>query len=145
MYGINLHDIVRPIITGIHPDEEVVIYKSNGQVNIKGIITPIYLKPVTVQAQVQHINNTTLVNSDKINESDSTKNFYLYANNVMPTAGLIRQLHRGGDIIKRMDDTFWLIYATPEEFSLNGWVCVQASLQTIAPDFSASPWYGGNI
>lgn len=52
MYGINLHNIVQHIIAGIHHDKEIIIYKSNGQINIKGIIVPIYLTPIK---QVQHI------------------------------------------------------------------------------------------
>lgn len=145
MLGLNLHAITRPIITYVHPDEIVTIYFANGQINQNGIITPIYNEPIDVPAQVQNVGEAVLFHSGKVGESNTTRNFYLYANGDIPPAGLIRQLHRGGDFIKRFDDTFWLIYATPEEFSVNTqWVCVRGTLQTIPPDFSASPWFEQN-
>lgn len=146
MSGLNLHSLVRSMIPFVNPDEIVTIYHSKRQTNNKGKIIPIYEPPVTVQAQVQRVGDATLYHSDKVGQNDITKNFYLIANSVLPPYGLIRQLARGGDILKREDNTFWLVVAVVEDFtSTSGWVCVRGSIQVNQPNFSASPWYTGSL
>ncbi|MEG2172372.1 MAG: hypothetical protein RRY29_03830 [Desulfovibrionaceae bacterium] len=144
MMGLNLHGLVHPVIALVHPDETITMYQSMGQRNIKGKITPIYAAPQTVMAQVQAVGDAALAHADRVGQNDITRHFYLHATAQRPPAGVVRPLARGGDIFQRAQEhggTWWLIIATPEEFSRVGWVCVRCSLQAIAPDFTASDWY----
>lgn len=141
MMGLNLHGMVRPIVAAVHPDESVTLYQSAGQRNVKGEIMPVYAASQTVTAQVQNVGDAALSHADKVGQNDVTRHFYLFATAQRPSAGVVRPLARGGDILQRADNTWWLVVAVPEDFSQVGWVCVRCCLQVIAPDFSTSAWY----
>ena len=53
MRGINVHGLIRGVITSIHDDEDVTLYRSAGQTNEDGLVRPLWAEPVTVRAQVQ--------------------------------------------------------------------------------------------
>lgn len=141
MMGLNLHAIAHPMVTAIHPDETVTLYQSQGQINVAGKITPIYLPPQEVQAQVQTASDAALYHADRVGQNDVTRNMYLFANPYTPPAGVVRPMARGGDIIQRANGTWWQVVSVPEDFSGVEWVMVRCSLQVKAPDFSASSWW----
>lgn len=141
MMGLNLHSLVSPLVAVVHPEEEVTLYQSTGQENVHGTIKPKYAAPQQVRAQVQSVGDAALSHADKVGQNDVTRHFYLFASPRNAPAGVVRPLARGGDMIQRKNTTWWLITATPEEFSRAGWVCVRGTLQVKAPDFSASDWW----
>ena len=141
MMGLNLHAIVHPMVTVIHPDETVTLYQAQGQTNVAGKITPVYLPPQPILAQVQTASDAALYHADRVGQNDVTRNMYLFANSDTPPAGVVRPMARGGDIIQRANGTWWLVVAVPEDFSGVEWVMARCSLQVKAPDFSASPWW----
>lgn len=153
MTGLNLHALARDLIQSVHPEEKVTLYQSVGQINVKGVITPKYAPGQTVLAQVQSVGDAKLYHTDRVGQNDITRHFYLFANPALPPAGIVRPLARGGDIIRRAsgslcasDCTWWQVVSVPEDFSAgSGWVLVLASLQTIAPDFSASDWFAPEL
>lgn len=144
--GLNLHALARPFIGAVHPEEEVTLYQSVGQVNELGVIKPKYAAPKILRAQVQSVGDAALSHADKVGQNDVTRHFYLFATPGNAPAGVVRPLARGGDMIQRCPEhgnTWWLVTATPEEFSRAGWVCVRGTLQVKAPDFSVSDWLEG--
>lgn len=139
MIGINLHALARTMIAAVHPEEEVTMYQSAGQVNVLGQIKPLYAAPKVVMAQVQSVGDAALAHADKVGQNDITRHMYLHADAANPPAGLVRPLAKGGDMIQRGDGTWWLVTATPEDFSSVGWVLVRVTLQVKAPDIEVTP------
>ena len=142
--GINLHNIANSVISGIHPNrDEATLYQSIGQTySPSGEVKAVYAEGVTVYAQFQSESPTTLFHADKVGQENISRKVYInsppdFAHRI---ASLARPLSRNGDFIKLKDDTYWLIDSVIEDFSLSGWVCVRATLQTVAPDFSYSDW-----
>lgn len=132
--GINLHSVVRATINTVHDDEAVQIYHSAGQINIKGEVSPAYFAPAPFIAQIQSEGGDTLTHNDNYEQAAQRRKFYLRADVTRPAA-LIRQMARGGDLIKRADGSWWLITSTVEDFSAVGWVCVIAVRQVESDDF----------
>ena len=140
---INLHAVVRPIITTLHPDEVVTLYQSVGQVNTLGRIAAKYAEGQTVQAQIQTLSADELQQNDAFSRTGIHRKAYLYCPvESMPPTGIVRVLARNGDFIQRADGTWWLVVSLLEDFSKSEWVCVGITQQIKAPDFSASDWYG---
>lgn len=137
---MNLHALVSSTIGSVNPNTTVVLYQSTGQVNVAGVITPLYAAPELVPAQVQSFAEAELKHMDRMGQNDILKKFYLIAGET-PPAGLVRPAARGGDII-HYAGYYWLVEAMPDDFSPAGWVCVRGVMQVKGPDFSASPWWG---
>lgn len=139
---INLHAIVRTPITSLHPDETVMLYQSVGQTNVKGRIVPQYAEGVSVKAQIQTLTADELQQREDVSKTGLSDKAYLFADEDMPPAGIVRYLGRNGDFIQRADGTWWLIVSVIEDFTKSGWECVGLAQQIKAPDFSGSDWYG---
>jgi hypothetical protein len=137
MNGINLHSVVRAAITQIHPDEAVIIYRSSGQDNESGSVTPRYLPGYAARAQIQSENDEALYQSDMAGQNDITKRFYLYAeSSASRPAGVVRPASRSGDLIKRAsDNTWWLVVGVIDDFSGVGWTSARCTLQIEPPGF----------
>lgn len=139
MRGINLHNVVCGAITCIHQDENCILYQTIGQVNKKGVITPKYNPPKNIRAQIQPMDSKTLQHLERVNDTKSTMQAYLYSNTDMPvTAGMRLPFARSGDIILRDDGTYWLITSVVEDWSRSGWAKVGITQQVNPPDFSES-------
>ena len=135
---MNLHHLVRGAISTIHPDERIIWYRSLGQENSKGKITPIYAPGIEITAQVQSANDEKLAHSNGTGDSESIRRFYLYGNKGIYPAPQIRPLARSGDIFKREDGTYWQATGRAEDFNASGWSSIMATLQVKAPDLADS-------
>lgn len=139
---MNLHKIANAAVKNVHPNEYVTLFKSVGQVNVKGIVKSQYLAPELMEAQVQEDADSGLRHTDTVNQTGHVKRFYVNkyndANRLSPMS-LMRQKQRQGDIILRADGTYWLVTQVLEEFDLH--VVLKAELLTEPPDFSMQDWY----
>lgn len=131
--SLNLHAIVRNAITAVNADEDCYLIQSNGQKNVKGVLTSDYsVEPIT--AQIQSLNGDELKIIDPIFATDISRKFYLYSKTQSGNypAGQVRPLGRSGDLIYRISEkTYWKIFTVSEDFSQAGWVLVFASMQII--------------
>lgn len=141
MAGLNLHGIVRSVITAVHPDEDCTLYQSAGQKNVLGVVTTVYNPPQAIKANWQPLDNQTLQHSERMGDTKASEQVFLYSNTDMPVSGVQRiPVTRTGDIIKRWDGTYWLITSVIEDWSARGWANVGVTEQVTPPDFSASDW-----
>lgn len=142
---INLHAVVRGVINTMHPDEDVTIFRSAGQANVKGAIVSLYQPGEVIGAQIQSLSNDDLYATHDEGQNEVVRNCYLFSSSstVDKPASIIRPLARSGDMIQRSDGTWWLVTALKEDFSRSEWVNVSITLQIKAPDFSSSDWYEG--
>lgn len=133
---INLHSIVKPAITALHPDETVTLYRSLGITNVKGEIKTKYAAGSVVKAQIQSLSDDKLFHSGRTGQNNTTRKAYLFSEDstTEKPAPVIRPISRTGDMVKRADDTWWLVESLLEDFSHAGWVCVGLVLQTKAPE-----------
>lgn len=138
---MNLHAYANAAISAINPNEIVTLYQANGQENMRGLVTTRYLAPQKVVAQVQSEGSADLQHMGKSGQSAVQKRFYMNVHAYLKPQGLLRQKDRSGDILQCADGTFWLVTSTPSDCSNNGWLCLVATLQTMAPDFSAEDWF----
>lgn len=141
MAGLNLHGIVRSVITAVHPDEDCTLYQSAGQKNMLGVVTTMYNPPQAIKANWQPLDSQTLQHLERIGDTKASEQVFLYSNTDMPVSGVQRvPITRTGDIIKRWDGTYWLITSVIEDWSARGWANVGVTEQVTPPDFSASDW-----
>lgn len=138
---MNLHAIATKAICAVNANEIVTLYQASGQENMRGLVAAKYLAPQTIAAQVQAEYEAALQHIGETGQASVQSRFYVQADALMTPQGLVRQLDRSGDIIERSDGTFWLVTAVPDDFVISGWVCLRATLQTIAPDFTGQEWY----
>ena len=141
MAGLNLHGIVRSVITAVHPDEDCTLYQSAGQKNVLGVVTTVYTPPQAIKANWQPLDSQTLQHLERMGDTKASEQVFLYSNTDMPISGVQRvPITRTGDIIKRWDGTYWLITSVIEDWSARGWANVGVTEQVMPPDFSASDW-----
>lgn len=132
---MNLNNLVTGITAVVTPNEEIAVFYSLGQTNVKGVLTPSYSGPdVFPETRIQSIKDSELKNINRVGENDTLKHFYVSAN----VRGVYRPTQTGGDMIYARGQ-WWLVVALPEDFTQAGWVCVRASLQMKAPDGVAYP------
>ncbi|MDR1921101.1 MAG: hypothetical protein LBS31_05070 [Candidatus Adiutrix sp.] len=136
---MNLHAIANGLISAVHPNETVTLYRATGQMNVRGEIKAVYAAGEAVKAQIQSEGDDALAHSDavasRVGQNETNRRFYLLAaNQADKPAGLVRPLARSGDLLQRQDETWWLITALTEDFSAAGWVAVRATLQVKAPE-----------
>lgn len=144
MMGINLHGVVRGIITSVYPDEAITLYQADGQQNVKGVIKAMYKAPQAVKGNIQPLDTQTLAHLERIGDTKASMNAFLYSDPASPVKGTQRlPTMRGGDIIQRSDGTYWLITSLIEDWNAVGWCNVGITQQVTPPDFSASEWVGG--
>lgn len=132
--SINLHSIVRSVITNVHPDETVTLYQSNGYAVDRGRRTPTYLDPLVLKAQVQTLSSQDLLHMEQATRGKDSYKIYLYAPTSYGLApkGIERPLSRGGDMIQRQDGTWWLVTSLMEDFTKSGW-CSVSVVQQLEP------------
>ncbi|MDR2947121.1 MAG: hypothetical protein LBV79_10295 [Candidatus Adiutrix sp.] len=151
---LNLHSIVNPLISRLHPNVAATLYRSTGQKNVKGTISQTYAVGEAITVQAQSEGPTTLNMVNKVGQEEVTRKLYLFSDDSMTgrVAGIVRPETRNGDFIQIGPDerwyagTWWLVLGPVEDFSRAGWQCVRATMQVKGPDFSKSEWYaeGGN-
>lgn len=148
--GINLHAVVRPVISALHPEVGATLYRSTGQITgAAGGVKSIYAPGIGISAQMQSEGPTTLFHADRVGMEEVNRKFYLFCAPELDKriAGIVRPLSRGGDVFQLADQTWWLVEAILEDFSRSGgpgrsgWASVRATLQVVPPDFSHSHWW----
>ena len=146
MLGVNLHHVVRGVITAIHPDEDCILYQADGQINYRGDIKPIYKEPVEIKANIQPLGEQALRQLERIEDTEATEQIFVYSNLNFPVSGLQRiPILRGGDIVQRADKTYWLITSVIEDWSQDGWANAGITQQVTPPDFSVCDWWDGDL
>ena len=146
MIGVNLHHVVRGVITAIHPDENCILYQSLGQKNVKGKVTPVYAAPKKINANFQPLDSDTLRHLEAMNDTQTSEQVFLYSDTSLPASGERRlPITRNGDVIQRNDGTYWLVTAVLEDWSWDGWCNVGVHMIVTPPDFSASEWSDSNV
>lgn len=140
---MNLHKIVRGAIKAVARDIDCSLFVSTGesQKDDRGIPTPTFYK-FDVACQFQSMNPDSIQFTDNIEKTSITRKIYLYANSDLrtrPWAGY-RPLSRVGDYIQDKSMQFWRVDAVLEDFSHEGWVCVQGSLITTPKQLVVVPW-----
>ena len=137
--GLNLHKIVRGAISSIARDLPCDLYLMTGdQVRgERGDMRPVFLEPVKVKAQWQSVGPDAIVLTEKISMTTTVRKVYLYADSNAESRpwGAWRPLGRSGDLLRDDKGNFWLVDVVLEDFTHEGWVSVQAVLQTIPPKF----------
>ena len=133
---INLHDIVRPVIPVLHPDEDVLLVQSTGNVNVRGIVTPTWAMPQMVFAQIQSMGADELKPQTDVSVAGEQRKAWLYSDTVagLTPDGIVRPLARGGDLIRRADGSWWYVAGLQEDFTASGWVSVHIAQQITVPD-----------
>lgn len=133
---INLHDIVRPVIPILHPDENVVLVQSTGKTNIRGIVTPTWATPQTVIAQIQSMGADELKDQTDVSVAGEQRKCWLYSDTAagLTPDGIVRPLARGGDLIRRADGSWWYVAGLQEDFTASGWVSVHIAQQITVPE-----------
>lgn len=141
--GINLHAIVNPVISGLHPDISAMLYQSTGQsTEVGGQVKATYAAGIPIIAQPQSEKASELFHADRVGQENISRKFYLNSESNAESiiTGIIRPLGRNGDLFQIdpaavwFSGTWWLVDALIEDFSRSGWVAVRASLQINAPD-----------
>lgn len=133
---INLHDIVRPVIPVLHPDENVLLVQSTGNVNVRGVVTPTWATPQTVIAQIQSMGTDELQAQTDVSVAGEQRKCWLYSDTVagLTPDGIVRPLARGGDLIRRADGSWWYVAGLQEDFTASGWVSVHIAQQITVPE-----------
>ena len=136
---MNLHDIVRGAITAVARDLPAELYVMTGEQERgeRGDLLPVFEQPVEVLGQWQSIKADEIIQTERINEATTVRRVYLKATDdagSRPWASW-RPLGRSGDLIKDDKGNFWLVDAVIEDFTHEGWVCLQVVLQTVTPRF----------
>lgn len=126
---MNLHAIIHNSIGSINRHEPITLYKCTGTSNRGGVVSVTYEKQ-TLTAQVQAPEAADLRLYDNMADAKHVKKFYIPA----PASTINRFEETAGDIIERVDGSYWLIDAIRDDFSNEGWVCCLATLQHEPPE-----------
>lgn len=129
MSDLNLHDIVRGVVTFVHDDESITYYRNTGFKNVKGRISPTYAEPEVFKAQVQRESDLSLNHSNNTNSNTQTLKVFMYSPEEGYYFGMSRPFQRSGDMFQRWDGTWWLVTAVTDDFFNAGWVSLRAVLQ----------------
>lgn len=76
MIGLNLHKVVRGVITAVHPDEECTLYQSVGQVNVKGIVKSKYSEPQSVKVNFQPLDTQALQHLERVGDTKASEQIF---------------------------------------------------------------------
>lgn len=120
---MNLHGIVRGVITAVNPDRKAILRLSSGySIAADGTQVPAYDPDVPVQAQMQDLSQKDIQHLEALNVQGSQKVIYLYGE----LQGLSRPGKLGGDLVV-MEDGTWLVTAVMEQWP--DWCKVSVTMQ----------------
>ena len=125
---MNLHSIVAGAIGSVNAHETVKVYTCIGTTNVKGVVTPTY-EVSERRAQIQAPDESDIKLVEKLAEAEHKIRCYIDA----PASTINRVTQSAGDMIQRADGSYWLIVGIKDDFSLEGWLCAYAVLQTEPP------------
>ncbi len=138
---INLFQIVNNAILNVSECEEISLFTYAYSVNNSGILSPYYNEGITIRAHSQSENYAKLEHGEQVSISSNIRVFYLLLDDILrlslssgsPISPLSKEIGKGGDLIKRADNTLWLVTEIIDEFisqkESKGWVCIRAQLQ----------------
>ena len=140
---INLHKVVRGVITSLHPDVIVTLYQSTGDQTRteRGDFVQNFEEVPNVRAQFQSLTTDQLQALEALNITSIVRRVYLYSDvgTKQTPLGEFRPLGRSGDYFKAAKSNWWFVNAILEDFSLSGWVSLQCTLQTEPPNITILP------
>lgn len=130
--SLNLHKITRPIITAVHPDEQIKICICTGQtVDDSGIVVPAFAAPVSILAQVQnYADGEQRKNGINFNE----ERIRVFINTNIVELRALSRPEKPGDMIQRSDTTWWRVVDIDNEFGRVGWVSAICVRQVTPPE-----------
>lgn len=125
---MNLHAIARSSTSSVAKERCFTLFRSNGFVyNIEAEQrVPQFADPVIVYGQMQTLNPMQIMPSDKVSLTSVVRKVYLFSRDQPET--LNRTLAKTGDYLK-LGAQWWYITGVLEDFSHEGWLCVQVVLQ----------------
>jgi hypothetical protein len=126
---MNLHNVVRGVISSINADEPITFFTNVGQENDKGKAIQVYEKSDRM-AQIQAPSESDIRLFDKMADAKHRCKAYIYA----PASTINRVKASAGDMLQRADGSYWLIVGISDDFSREGWLCAMCTLQTKMPD-----------
>ena len=126
---MNLHNVVRGVISSINADEPIKFYTNVGQENVKGKVTQVY-EVSDRFAQIQAPTASDMKLFEKAADAKHRIKAYVYA----PATTINRVTATAGDMLQREDGTYWLVVGTIDDFSREGWLCCLCTLQTKPPE-----------
>lgn len=122
--GLNLHALVRPLITAVNPDQTVVVLQSAGFEIADYAQRPVWKAAVAAQAQPQPVPDKALQFLVQQRQNSLWQDFYLEGE----WNGLRRAKEQGGDLLY-WDGFEWQVDQVLERWSPTvGWTkvrCVQ--------------------
>ena len=132
---MNLHGIVRNAITAVNKDRDCTLFRSTGvsEMDARGEQKSTYEQGVTIKAQFQSLGQDAIEQRDRALDVTTTRRIYIYATGdpkERPWA-MWRPLARSGDFILDDKDQYWYLDAVLEDFSEEGWISAQVTLQTV--------------
>jgi hypothetical protein len=129
---MNMHGIVRGVVTAVNPDITVTVKQSTGYTtSADGTQVPAYSTTTGVRAQIQALSGKDLHQIDGLNLQGSLCAIYLYGS----ISGVVRANQQGGDLITVSSGAYagvWLVTVTLEQWSDGGpasWCKVCGTLQ----------------
>lgn len=125
---MNLHAIARSATGAVAKERLFDLYRSKGftySIEAEQRI-PDFDGPVSVYGQMQTLNPVQIMPSDKISLTSVVRKVYLFSRDNPDSVD--RELAKTGDYLK-LDAQWWYITGILEDFSNEGWVCVQVVLQ----------------
>lgn len=96
---MNLHKVVRGLVTAVNPDIIASFVKSTGNaLSPSGKAVPKYAAAVSVKIQVQPMSSgdTALAQANMINMQGVMRTIFMYGD----TQGIVRPSQQGGDLLK---------------------------------------------
>jgi hypothetical protein len=126
--GLNLHGIVRGVVTAVNADETVAVSSSNGTTPSgagDGTVVPVYTT-ASFGAQVQPLSGRDLRQIASLNLQGTLKKIYLYGD----VEAIVRNVDKGGDLVMRSDGSVWKTTIVFEGWDTVGWCAIGCTLQT---------------
>jgi hypothetical protein len=137
MCGLNLHKLVRSVITTINPDQPVVVLRSAGRETDEAYTPePVYFPAVAVFAQPQPVPDSALQFLVQERQNSVWHDFYLAGD----WNALLRDAEKGGDLVY-WDGAEWLVEQVLERWNPTvGWTKIRCIRQraTAAPEIGAT-------
>lgn len=122
--SMNLHALVRGVISTVNEDQKVIVLINKGSQHLYGGITQPLWKKIRTTAQVQPVSSDEIKFIDNYVESSTYRTFYLNGD----FNGLNRRVGSGGDKIY-WNGHYWYVASNPEPWEIAGWTCVHCVQQ----------------
>lgn len=137
--SINLHSIVRSVISSIHEDISGTLFRSTGnyEEDERGDPVQVFAEGIPVTLQIQTMGSDVIQHVDDISIASSLRKIYIHSSEEAKYRlwSMWRPSDRSGDYLYDSLGRWWKINAVIEDFTRAGWVSVQAQMQTVEPIF----------